>query len=48
MLAVLNAKEAQSKQGKQKYDDIPNYRIGDLIMIRNFDKKIKLGCKVHT
>ena len=37
MLVALNVKEAHSKQSKQKYDDIPNYKIGDLVMIRNFD-----------
>ena len=36
MLTALNTKEATSKQSKQKYDDIPNYKIGDLVMIRNF------------
>ena len=39
MLAALHTKEAHSKQCKQKYDDLPNYKIGDLVMIRNFDKK---------
>ena len=38
MLAALNTKEAHSKQNKDKYDDIPQYKIGDLVMIRNFDK----------
>ena len=38
ILADLNTKEDHSKQSKQKYDDIPNYKIGDLVMIRNFDK----------
>ena len=38
MLAALNTKEAHSKQSKQKYD-VPTYKIGDLVMIRNFDKK---------
>ena len=37
MLAALNTKEAHSKHSK-KYDDIPNHKIGDLVMIRNFDK----------
>ena len=40
MLAALNTKEAHLKQNKQKYDDIPNYKIGNLVMIRNFDKKL--------
>ena len=38
MLAALNIKEACSNQSKQKYDDIPNSKIVDLVMIRNFDK----------
>ena len=45
MLAALNTKEAQSKQRKQKYDDIPNYKIGDFIMIRNFDKNLTGNAK---
>ena len=39
MLAALNMREAPSKQPKQKYDDVPNYKIGDLVMIKNFDRK---------
>ena len=39
MLAALNMREAHSKQTKQRYGDLPNYKIGDLVMIRNFDKK---------
>ena len=39
MLTALNTKEAHSKQNKEKYDDIPQYRTGDLVMIKNFDKK---------
>ena len=39
MQAALNTKEACSKQSKQIYDYVPNYKIGDLVMIRNFDKK---------
>ena len=38
MLAALNTKEAYSKLSKQKYDDIPHYNIGDLFMIKSFDK----------
>ena len=38
MPAVLNIKEAHSKQNRDKYDDVPQYKIGDLIMIKNFDK----------
>ena len=39
MLAALKTKEAYSKQSKQKYADVPNYKIGDLFMIKSFDKK---------
>ena len=39
MLAALNKREAHSMQIKQRYGDVPNYKIGDLVMIRNFDKK---------
>ena len=39
MLAALNMKEVHSKQTKWRYDDVPSYTIGDLIMIKNFDKK---------
>ena len=45
MLAVLYTKEAHSKQSKEKYDDIPQYKIGDLVMIKNFDKKSNLDVK---
>ena len=48
MLAALNTKEAHCKQKIDKYDDIPQYKIGDLIMNKNFGKKIKLGPKIHT
>ena len=44
MLAALNMREAQSKQPKHKYDGVPNYHIGDLVMIKNFDYQ---GCKIH-
>ena len=40
MLAALNMREAWSKETKQKYDDVPNYKIGDLVMIKNFNKKL--------
>ena len=39
MLAALNTKEACSKQNKDKYHDVPQYEIGDLVMIKNFNKK---------
>ena len=38
MLVALNSKEC-SKQNRDKYNDIPQYKIGDLIVINNFDKK---------
>ena len=38
MLVALNTKEACSKQNIDKYNDIPQCKIGDLIMIKNFDK----------
>ena len=38
MLAALNTKEAHSKQNNDKYDDVPEYKIGDLVMIKNFNK----------
>ena len=39
MLAALNTRQAQSKQSKQEYDDVPNYKICDLVMIRNYYRK---------
>ena len=39
MLAALNVREDHSKQTKQRYHDVPNYKIGDVVMIRNFNKK---------
>ena len=39
MLAALNTKESCSKQNKDKYDDVPQYKIGDLVKIKNFNKK---------
>ena len=38
MLAALNTKEAHSKQ---KHDNIPQFKIGDLIMIKYFPKNWK-------
>ena len=38
ILAELNTKEACSKQNRDKCDNIPQYKIRDL-MIKNFDKK---------
>ena len=39
MLAALNTRDVCLKQSKQKYYDVSNYKIGGLVMIRNFDKK---------
>ena len=36
MSAALNTGEPQSKQPKEKYDDVLNYKIGDLVMIKKF------------
>ena len=44
-LAALNTRASHSKQSKQKYDDIPNYKIGDLVMIRNLDNKSNWDAK---
>ena len=38
ILAALNTKEPHSKQNLDKYDKIPQYRIGDL-MIKNFNEQ---------
>ena len=40
-----HTKEAHSKQNIEKYDDIPKYKIGDLIMTKNFDKKSNWDAK---
>ena len=45
MLAVLNTKEAGSKENKDKYDDIPQYKIGDLVMIKNLNEKLNWDAK---
>ena len=47
MLAAVNTKEAHSKQNTDKYDDIPQYKIEDLKMIKYFDKN-KYRCEIHT
>ena len=39
MFVALNTKEAYCKQNKVKYNDVPQYKIGDLVMIKNLDKK---------
>ena len=46
MLTALNTKEAHSKQKHERHDDVPKFKIGDLIMIKNFDKKIDMGYKI--
>ena len=38
MLAAQITKEGHSKQHINKYDNIPQFKIGNLIMINNFDK----------
>ena len=38
MLAALNTKEAHSKQKCDKHSDVPKFKIGDLVMFKNFDK----------
>ena len=38
ILAELNTKEAHSKQKHDKHDNIPQFEIGDLIMIKNLNK----------
>ena len=34
MLATLNTKGEYSKQNRDKYDAIPQYKMGDLIMTK--------------
>ena len=45
ILAAVNMREAQSKQSTQKYDNVPNYNIGDLFMIKKFDRKSSWDAK---
>ena len=45
MLAALNIKEACSKQNKEEYDDVSQYNIVDLVIIKNFDKKLNWDAK---
>ena len=45
MLAALNTIKACSKQNREKYDDIPQYKTGDLIMIKSFYNKSNLDAK---
>ena len=44
-LTALNTKEAHSKQKHDKHDDVPQFKIGDLIMIKKFDKKSNWNAK---
>ena len=45
MLRALITKEAHSKEKHDKHDDVPQFKIRDLIMIRNFDKKSNCDAK---
>ena len=40
MLTALNTRQAHSKQSKEKYDDVPNYKIGDLVMIKTLTRSL--------
>ena len=39
MLAALNTKEPGPKQKYDKHDDVPEFKIDDLVMVKNFDRK---------
>ena len=39
MLVALNTKEASFKQKCDRHDNVPKFKIGDFIMIKDFDKK---------
>ena len=41
----LNTKEAHCKQNKDKYDDVLQYKTGDLVMIKNFNKQSNWDAK---
>ena len=45
MLAALITKEAHSKPKCDKHNEVPKFIIGDLIMIKNFDKKLNWDMK---
>ena len=45
MFSALNTKEVCSKQKCDKYNDVPKFRIGDLVMIKKFDKKLTWDAK---
>ena len=38
MLAAPNTKEACSKQKDDKHNAVPQFKVGDFIMIKTFDK----------
>ena len=47
MLVALNNKEAHSKHTHViDMMTVPKFKISDLIMIKNFNKKSELGCKI--
>ena len=48
MLAALNTREAQSKQPKHKFDDVPNYHVGDLVMIKSLTMKSTWDAKIQS
>ena len=45
MLVAFNTKEAHSKQKHNKHYDIPEFKIGDLIMVKNFGRKSNWDAK---
>ena len=45
MIVVLNTQEEHSKQKCGKHNNVPQYKVGDLVMIKNFDKKLTLETK---
>ena len=45
MLAAINTKEAHSKQKCDKHDNVPKFKIGDLILIKNVDKMLTWDAK---
>ena len=45
MLTAFNTKEAHSEQKCDKHDNVPQFKIADLIMIKNFDKRLNWDAK---
>ena len=41
MFSSLHMREAQSKQINQRYDDVPNYEIGDLVILNTSTKSLQ-------